>query len=159
VAGRREVMIVDGKVLLIVLALAVVLLATPYIGTAHADVKVYASTVIRGYGYVPGVSTPFGVFDVEQYSTMHITEWATKDGGSRVLISGVVNVRFLESGVVVGQGTAHSIVNMIDPVMGTVVNQLDILVTFRGSGKVVSYHLTMVYVDGELRVFHEVGVP
>jgi len=48
---------------------------------------------------------------------------------------------------------------MIDPVKVTVVNQMDILVTFRGSGQAANYHLRMIYVEGELRVFHEVGIP
>lgn len=147
------------KAVAIVLALAFLMMSTA-VAPVLADSKAYNSKVIRDYSYMPDVSTPYGVFDVEQYATMHITEWARQDGGSRTLITGIVNVEFLQSGEVVGQGTTHSVANMIVPEWPfTLVNHLDVVVTFRGSGQVVSYHLTMVYVNGELLVFHEVGVP
>jgi hypothetical protein len=143
----------------VVLLSFTLLMISSAVAAVHADVKVYNTRVIRDYTFNPGVSTPYGTFDIEQYITMKMTVWNTNDGGSRSLNSFVANVWFLESGQVVGQGTSHSVVNMIDPVTGTVVNQMDILVTFRGSGQVGNYHLTMIYVEGELKVFHEVGTP
>ena len=139
------------------LAFALLMMAS-VVAPVLADQKVYATRVIRDYSFMPGVPTPYGVFDIEQYVTMSITQWTTEDEGSRVLITNVVKVVFLQSGEVVGQGTTHSVVNQIVlEYPFTVVNQLGIKVTLRGSGQVANYHMTMVYVEGELVVFHEVG--
>jgi len=81
------------KTAVVFLAFALLMISSAA-AAVHADEKVYNTRVIRDYTFNPGVSTPYGTFDIEQYITMKITVWNTKDGGIRSLNSFVANVWF-----------------------------------------------------------------
>ena len=146
---------------LLPLSILVCLAAILAVAPVQADARVYESRITHEFSHTPGISTPYGIFDIDQYLTVFMTVWATEAGGSRILNNAVYKVNFVQSGEIVGRGSVHSMLNMILPEWqgDTVLIQEDIVVTFRGSGQVANYHLTFVLMQGQLVVFHEFGVP
>jgi len=137
------------------LCVAVALAVAP----VHADTKT-DETRVKRLPLSDTVTFDDVTYDMVGYTNGHMTAWEREAGGIRSLFKVTVKAKLYYEGEMVGQVVSHMSAVAVQPDgMQDFVNQMDMVVTLRGSGSFVNYHFVIVVRNGQIVTTHTVGTP